>query len=115
MEHFHIDELTEFSTAKRIRKDVVKSPRIVAELLCYEPGQGTPVHQHPQQDEIFHVIEGRGSMNIDGDEVAVKAGSMLIVPAESRHGVAAASDSRLVMLIYKAPATTVAKSNPNPE
>ncbi|MGD9044002.1 MAG: hypothetical protein PVG06_09830 [Desulfobacterales bacterium] len=53
MEHLRIEDIKEFSTEKRIRKKLLGSEKIVAEFVCYEPGQGTPEHVHPKQDEIF--------------------------------------------------------------
>ena len=104
MEHLQIEDHVEFSTAKRIRKKLL-SGKLVAELLCYEPGQSTPVHQHPQQDEIFYVLEGHGKLTINGEETSIKAKSLILVPAQSLHGLMA-GDTRLVILFFKAPATT---------
>jgi len=106
MEHLGIDGLLEFSTEKRIRKKLLSSQKIVAELLCYEPGQGTPQHHHPKQDEIFYVIEGKGKMIIGDEELPVGPTSLVLVPAQVSHGIAAASGSRLVILFIKAPGAT---------
>ena len=59
-----VSDLTEFSVDKRVRKKLVQSQQIVSELVCYEPGQGTVLHQHPTQDEIFYVIEGGGIYHV---------------------------------------------------
>jgi quercetin dioxygenase-like cupin family protein len=56
MQHVSIDDLKEFATDKRIRKKVAGSEKIVAEMVCYTPGQVTPAHVHPKQDEIFYVV-----------------------------------------------------------
>ncbi len=108
MEHLHIEELVEFSTAKRVRKKLLGSRKIVAELLCYEPGQSTPVHHHPEQDEVFLVLEGSGTISTGDGEAMEKATvgpkSLIHVPAGTRHGLTA-GDSRLIILFFKAPAT----------
>jgi oxalate decarboxylase/phosphoglucose isomerase-like protein (cupin superfamily) len=65
MQHVSIDDLKEFATDKRIRKKVASSDKIVAEMVCYTPGQVTPNHIHPKQDEIFYVVEGNGAMIVD--------------------------------------------------
>ncbi len=105
MDHLQIDSLVEFSAAKRIRKKLLGSPKIVAELLCYEPGQSTPIHQHPQQDEIFYVLEGTGKLTLGDEETDIHPKSLILVPAQMRHGLIAA-DSRLVILFFKAPVST---------
>lgn len=107
MEHLQVEDLIEFSAVKRIRKKLLGSGKIVAELLCYEPGQSTPVHQHPQQDEVFYVLEGNGTLSINGEQRTIQANNLLLVPAQSQHGLVA-GDTRLVILFFKAPATTTA-------
>ena len=99
MEHLRIEEAVEFSAAKRIRKKLLGSQRIVAELLCYEPGQSTPVHHHPQQDEVFYVLEGSGKIFTGNEgtkkETLVEPKSLIFVPAGTQHGLTA--DSRMVV------------------
>ena len=107
MEHLRVEDLVEFSTGKRIRKKLLGSGKIVAELLCYEPGQSTPIHHHPQQDEVFYVLEGSGKITIGEEEAIINPKSLILVPAQTRHGVTA-GDSRLVILFFKAPASTEA-------
>ena len=98
MEHLNIEEVKEFSTEKRIRKKLLGSEKIVAEFVCYEPGQGTPEHVHPKQDEIFYCVEG--------EEIALEPTSLILVKAREKHGVRTLPDSRLVLMFTKAPAST---------
>src|SRR5579884_3502252 len=107
MEHIQIADLVEFSLDKRIRKKLRGSPNIVTELLCYEPGQATPVHHHPQQDEVFYIIEGNGIISIGSEQSPVVANSLYFVPAQSPHGITA-GDKRLVILFFKAPGSPMA-------
>ena len=110
MEQLKIEDLKEFSTDKRIRKKLLGSEKIVAEMVCYEPGQSTPEHPHPKQDEVFYVVEGKGIMTVDGKEIALEPTSMILVKAREKHGVKALSDSRLVMMFFKAPGSTKSAS-----
>ncbi len=106
MEQLKIEEIKEFSTEKRIRKKLLGSDRIVAEFVCYEPGQATPEHVHPKQDEIFYVVEGTGIMIVDGEEISLKPTSLILVKAREKHGVKTLPDSRLVLMFIKAPGST---------
>ena len=109
MEPLNIESLVEFSAAKRIRKKLLGSSRIVIELLCYEPGQATPIHQHPQQDEVFYVLEGKGTISLGGEESPIAPQSLILVPAQVPHGMTASSDGRMVVLFFKAPGSTKAE------
>ena len=111
MNHVRIDDLKEFATDKRIRKKVAGSEKIVAEMVCYTPGQVTPNHMHPKQDEIFYVVEGNGAMIVEDEEIPVGPKSVIFVPARVSHGVKAAEDSNMVLMFFKAPGSTIKKKS----
>lgn len=46
LETLNLDDLIEFEPMRRVRKRLILSERIEAELVCYEPGQGTVEHHH---------------------------------------------------------------------
>ena len=98
-----IADLAEYSVEKRVRKRLFLSDHIVSEVVFYEPGQQTVEHHHPRQDEIFLVLEGRGTSTFGKEEVRVEASSMIFVPANLKHGVKVDDDSRLVLLFFKGP------------
>ena len=52
------------------------------------------VHAHKQNEEIYAILEGRGSAVIDGDTVTLEAGDWVrIAPAAKRRFFAAADSS----------------------
>ena len=106
METLLVNEAIEFSKEKRIRKKLLGSKKLIAEFVCYEPGQSTPPHPHPKQDELFFVIEGKGTFIIDGKELPVEEKILVLVPAGVTHGILADKGSRLVVMFIKAPGTT---------
>ena len=106
MEQLNIDKIKEFDTEKRIRKKLLGSDKIVAEMVCYEPGQATPEHVHPKQDEIFYVVEGTGTMIVNGEEIPLKPTNLILVKAHEKHGVKTLPESRLVLMFIKAPGST---------
>ena len=106
MEQLRIEDIKEFATEKRIRKKLLGSEKIVVEMVCYEPGQATPEHAHPKQDEIFYVVEGTGTMIINGEDIPLKPTGLILVKAREKHGVRTLPDSRLVLMFVKAPGST---------
>ena len=101
MEVLDLNEVIEFSKEKRIRKKLLGSEQLTAEFVCYKPGQSTPQHPHPKQDELFYVIEGSGLFIIDDTEIPVRESSLILVPAGVKHGILADKDSRLVVMFIK--------------
>jgi mannose-6-phosphate isomerase-like protein (cupin superfamily) len=43
------------------------------------------LHYHERTDEIYHVIEGRGTMVLDGEEIELHEGVVVYVPRGVRH------------------------------
>lgn len=82
---------------------IAKSGRFVSKMICYEKGQSTPVHLHKTQDEIFHVIQGKGTITLDGEAVLLEPMTAIFVPAGTQHGIRADRDSRLVITFVKSP------------
>jgi quercetin dioxygenase-like cupin family protein len=102
VQSYVIDALTAFDTENRVRLPLVKSDGLESDLVCYEPGQATPIHHHPRQDELFYVVSGHGAITFEGaDPIPVGPTSMVFVPAHTAHGVQV--DSRMVLLFFKGP------------
>jgi quercetin dioxygenase-like cupin family protein len=102
METLNIGDEIEFNDARQIRKRLVMSERIEMEMVCYEPGQRTVEHHHVGQDEIFHILEGEGTVMVADEAVPVSAGSVVYIPSEVRHSVET-GDTRLIMVFFKSP------------
>jgi mannose-6-phosphate isomerase-like protein (cupin superfamily) len=64
---------------------------------------------HPKQDEIFYVVEGKGAMIVEDEEIPVGPKSVIFVPARMSHGVKAAEDGNMVLMFFKAPGSTIKK------
>lgn len=114
MECFSLENVIEFSDEKRVRKKLIQSDGVIAEIVCYEPGQGTVTHQHPRQDEVFHVVEGQGTITIGEESMPISGGHLIFAPRNVPHSLAAAEDSRLVILFFKGPGTLPRPSKRDP-
>ncbi|MBT3989287.1 MAG: cupin domain-containing protein [Rhodospirillaceae bacterium] len=107
VEIHELADLTEFSEEERIRKKLLQSKGTVCEFVSYVPGQNTVLHKHPMQDEIFYVVQGTGLITFEEqDDIAVKAGSVVFVPAGTVHGIATNDKDKLVVMFTKGPGVT---------
>jgi len=55
-------------------------------LLGFLPGQELPAHAHAHEHEVFDVLQGQGTMYLDGTAIELKAGDAVFVPAGVQHG-----------------------------
>ncbi len=59
---------------------------IGSDFICMYPGSKFPLHTHEGDHEIYF-IEGNGFVHINGEDIAVRAGHTIHIPAEYPHGV----------------------------
>ena len=55
-------------------------------------------------DKVYQVIEGQGVFLLDGDEVPMEAGVLLVAPEGAPHGIRNTGADRLLVLAILAPA-----------
>jgi mannose-6-phosphate isomerase-like protein (cupin superfamily) len=70
-------------------------------LGVYRHGVGEDVSQKPHtEDEVYYVIDGEGKVSIDGAEHAVRAGSVVYVPARVSHHFHSVTRDLLVLVFF---------------
>ncbi|MCY3719601.1 MAG: hypothetical protein OXG07_08605, partial [Anaerolineaceae bacterium] len=53
---------------KHYKTTLFSGDRMMVGLNCLEPGQEQAVHDHSDQDKVYHVLEGEGRFNVAGEE-----------------------------------------------
>lgn len=54
-------------------------------VACWEPGQVSPNHLHPNATEIYFCFQGGGTMRTSGGTVEVTPGSFVVHPRGELH------------------------------
>jgi quercetin dioxygenase-like cupin family protein len=93
-----------YTPNKMGKATIFESSRVLVGLNAFEPGQEHALHAHAGQDKVYLVIEGDGLFLLDGRELAMKAGDLLIAPEGIAHGVHNTGSGRLLVLAILAPA-----------
>ena len=97
-------ELAAYSPAKMGKSTIFESPQLLVGLNAFEPGQEHALHAHAGHDKVDHVIEGEGWFLLEGQELAMTAGDLLVAPEGVPHGVRNSGAGRLLVLAILAPA-----------
>jgi len=66
-------------------------------IVVLEPGEAPPLHVHHDTEQIFHVLEGKGHLQI-GESVerhAVKPGDVVRIPPHTYHRIFCDGDKSL--------------------
>lgn len=53
------------------------------------------VHSHKQNEEIYGIFSGRGSINLDGEDIALQQGDWLRIAPQVKRCISAAPDSAI--------------------
>jgi quercetin dioxygenase-like cupin family protein len=97
------ETLAAFNPEKMGKSTIFMSDLMMVGLNAFEPSQEHRLHAHADQDKVYHVLEGSGHFLLEGRELEMDAGAMLVAPAGVPHGVRNTSDDRLIVLVVMAP------------
>ena len=81
-----------------------QSPHLLVGLNAFEPGQAHELHSHAGMDKMYYVLEGDGVFLLDGRELPMAAGDLLMAPDDVPHGIRNTGTGRLLVLAVLAPA-----------
>lgn len=93
-----------YSQARMGKTTLFESSRLLVGLNAFEPRQEHALHAHEGQDKAYLVVEGSGLFLLDGQELPMTAGDVLVAPAGVPHGVRNTGDGRLLVVAVLAPA-----------
>lgn len=93
-----------YAPQKMGKSTIFESSRLLVGLNAFEPGQEHALHAHAGQDKVYQVIEGEGLFLLEGRELPMRAGDLLVAPENVAHGVRNSGTSRLLVLAILAPA-----------
>ncbi|HNW36565.1 MAG TPA: cupin domain-containing protein [Candidatus Ozemobacteraceae bacterium] len=86
----------EYASGSVVSKTLVDKKAGTVTLFSFDQGQGLSEHAAPF-DAIVQIIDGEAVITIDGTPHMVKAGEMILMPANHPHSLRA--ESRFKMLL----------------
>ena len=71
--------------------------------LSLAAGRSTRRHYHLDSEQVYFVLGGAGTMEIDGEQRPVEPGDAILIPPGARHTISAHSGNDLRLLSCCAP------------
>jgi len=99
----HAGDHADWRPDKMGKSTLFASPRLLVGLNAFEPGQAHALHAHAEMDKVYQVVEGEGLFLLEGRELPMRAGDLLVAPAGVPHGVRNSGGGRLLVLAILAP------------
>ena len=89
----HVDQHGEPVMKQQLLEAFVVPNFVGYSVATFAAGQEMAPHEHENLHEFFYVLEGKGIMNIDGTEQAMKPGSFYHLAPHERHGIHVPKDA----------------------
>lgn len=72
-------------------------------ISTYAPKAYVATHAHEAKEQIYHVLEGEGLLELDGRRHVVRANSVVYIPPGLRHALHNTGLGNLVFLVVTTP------------
>src|SRR5262249_793559 len=82
---FKLEEERTWSAEHHVEKVLAEMGGGDVSIACWEPGQVSAYHCHPDATEIYFCVSGQGKMRTPAGSVDVVAGSFVVHPAGELH------------------------------
>ena len=74
-------------------------------ISSYQPKGYVAPHKHKVQEQIYHVLDGEGLMELDGDRIVVRSHDVIHIPPGVEHAIYNSGLKDLVFLVITSPPT----------
>jgi mannose-6-phosphate isomerase-like protein (cupin superfamily) len=88
-----------------VEPETVGSRDLDYRISMYQPMAQVELHRHKVQEQIYHVLEGEGLMEIDGKPHVVRRHDVIYLPPGVEHSIQNSGLSDLIFLVVTSPAS----------
>jgi quercetin dioxygenase-like cupin family protein len=92
--------LVDYQSGAVVSRTLIKKPTGTVTLFAFDQGEGLSEHTAPF-DALVHVLDGEAEIMIDGKPFRVKAGEMVIMPADHPHALKAVQRFKMVLVMIR--------------
>lgn len=71
-------------------------------LAWLQPGLSYEPHSHPDHEEIYYIISGKGTMRIDDEKRVIRDGDIIYIPINGVHEIINDGDEMIKFLAFAA-------------
>ena len=93
-------DLMNYQAGSVVSREIIGKPTGRVTLFAFDAGEGLSEHTAPF-DALVHVLEGETDITIAGTSHRVKAGEMIIMPANQPHALHAASAFKMILTMIR--------------
>jgi quercetin dioxygenase-like cupin family protein len=92
--------LVDCQAGQVISRTLAQNKYLNLTVFAFAKGEGLSTH-HSNGDALVQVLEGTGTLTIDGQAHTLKAGETIVLPANIPHAVNAPEDFKMLLTVVK--------------
>jgi quercetin dioxygenase-like cupin family protein len=93
-------ESVDYQTGSIVSKQIIKKPNGNITLFAFDKDESLTEHTSPYE-AVVYMVDGEMEIKIGGDPYNVKAGEILVMPADIPHGLKATIKSKMLLTMIK--------------
>jgi mannose-6-phosphate isomerase-like protein (cupin superfamily) len=86
-----------------VRPETAGSRLIDYRISCYQPMAYVGLHTHKVQEQVYHVLEGEGMMEMDGKRRVVRKHDVVYIPPGVAHAIYNSGLTDLTFIVATTP------------
>jgi len=87
-----------------VRPESCGSQSIDYRISVYQPRGYVEPHRHRIQEQVYHVLDGEGLMEIDGERTVVRKDDVIFIPPGAEHAIYNTGMTDLRFIVVTSPA-----------
>jgi quercetin dioxygenase-like cupin family protein len=95
-----LTELVSYQEGAVVSRQIIKQDKGSVTLFAFDERQGLSEHTSPF-DALAHVLEGEAEITISGKPLRVKAGEMVLMPANQPHALTAVTKFKMLLTMIR--------------
>lgn len=96
-----LNDLVDYQEGSVVSKEVIKKDKGTVTLFAFDKGQGLSEHTAPF-DALVYVFDGKAEIIISGTPHHLKAGEIIIMPANNPHALKATERFKMMLVMVRA-------------
>lgn len=97
---FKLQDLTSYQEHSVVSREIIRKPSGTMTVFAFDQGEGLSEHTAPF-DAVVYILEGEAEIRIEGKPNTVKAGEMIIMPANKPHALKAITRYKMLLMMIK--------------
>ena len=90
----------QYQAGSVVSKEIVRKDTGTVTLFAFDEGQGLSEHTAPF-DALVYILDGEAKITISGNPVQVKAGELIIMPANEPHALQAVQRFKMLLVMIR--------------